>query len=221
MYIIYGIVFDICGKFANIALLKEDKIIEKFSQEADFGQADFILPQINELTKKQNISIKDITFISATTGPGSFAGLRAGISIIKGLSIALPQLKVIGINCFEAYLSELSNLIDHNLVVIETKREDFYVQMFNNKKEALTQPANASKEDIIKICKNKKVNIVGDGVERFLNTPTGISFNEIILSSNINLKTLCNLAYIKYNKKEFNHLKPLYIKEGVAKHESC
>ncbi|MFI3242556.1 MAG: tRNA (adenosine(37)-N6)-threonylcarbamoyltransferase complex dimerization subunit type 1 TsaB [Alphaproteobacteria bacterium] len=217
----YGIVFDVCGKYANIALLKDGETVEKFSQSADFGQADFILPQIKELTQKQGVDIKDLAFVSATTGPGSFAGLRAGISIVKGLSIALPELKVIGINCFEVYLSEIKNLSDCNLIVIETKREDFYVQMFNAKKEPLIEPLNASREDIISMIKNKKVSIIGDGVERFLNVSTGIGFNEVVLSDCLSLKALCDLAYHKYQKKEFNFVKPLYIKEGIVKNESC
>ncbi len=215
----YGIVFDVCGKYCNIALLKENKIVQSFSKSADFGQADFILPEMDNIFKKENISIKDVSFISATTGPGSFAGLRAGISIIKGISIACPNIKIIGINCFEVYLSELKDLSDNNLVVIETKRDDFYAQIFNNKRKPITEPMSASKEDIISLIKNKKTSIIGDGVERFLNTKTGIVFENIVLSDSLDIKALANLAYNKYQNKEFNFVKPLYIKDGVAKHE--
>ncbi len=217
----YGIVFDVCGKYCNIALLKEQQIVHKFSQSADFGQADFLLPEIDNILKKENITMQDVSYISATTGPGSFAGLRAGISIIKGISIALPSIKVIGLNCFEVYLSELQQLSEYNLVVIETKRQDFYAQVFNEKKEPITQPMSASKEDILSIIKGKKTSIIGDGVQRFLQTPSGLCFESIVLSDSLDIKALANLAYNKYQNKTFNYVKPLYIKDGIAKHESC
>lgn len=217
----YGLIFDVCGAACGIALLKGGVIKHKFLQKADFGQADFLLPEIKNMLDKENISMEDLSFVSATTGPGSFAGLRAGIAIVKGFSIACPELKVIGINCFELYLSELKNLSECNLVVIETKRDDFYFQVFNSKKEPVSQPMSAPKEDILALVKGKKISIIGDGVERFLNTSTGMAFENIVISDGISIEALSELAYKKYLDKSFNFVHPLYIKDGVARHEVC
>ena len=63
-----------------------DDLIE---QEVGTQKAQIVLPLIDQLLKKHSISLKDLTNIEVSTGPGSFTGLRVGVSIANALGYAL------------------------------------------------------------------------------------------------------------------------------------
>jgi tRNA threonylcarbamoyladenosine biosynthesis protein TsaB len=62
---------------------------EKFETEAKREKSQKLLPFIDELLKKQGKKIKDITEIEVNTGPGSYTGLRVGVSVANTLGWAL------------------------------------------------------------------------------------------------------------------------------------
>jgi tRNA threonylcarbamoyladenosine biosynthesis protein TsaB len=65
---------------------------KKFETDAKEGASQRLLPFIVELLKKQGKKLKDITEIEVNTGPGSFTGLRVGVSVANALGWALKIL---------------------------------------------------------------------------------------------------------------------------------
>ena len=183
-------------------------------EEMDFGQSEVLLPQIELILQRNDLKLKDIELLGVCIGPGSFTGVRSSISCAKAFSLALPELKVTGITAFEAYVSSLdmSELAEYNAVIIETKREDFYFQLFNGKKEKLSEPAALPYEEIINILKGHTATLIGDGVERFLDKPSGLVLHSIKLETSLNIKDLALCAIKKYEQKKLNYPKPLYLR---------
>lgn len=210
----YNLVFDTTAGACCVCLQKYGKALQTFSEDMDFGQAEALLPAIKDMLNKQNVAMSDLDAICVCTGPGSFTGVRACVSAARAFSLALPECKVIGVSAFEAYLGELAQdeLAEINVVIIETKREDFYYQLFNAKKEPLCAPSSADYEDIIALLRGKKVSLVGDGVERFLSRPSGLSLHCIRIENHLPIESLADCAYRKYERKAFDFPKPLYIK---------
>ena len=172
------------------------------------------MPQIELILQRNDLKLKDIELLGVCIGPGSFTGVRSSISCAKAFSLALPELKVTGITAFEAYVSSLdmSELAEYNAVIIETKREDFYFQLFNGKKEKLSEPAALPYEEIINILKGHTATLIGDGVERFLDKPSGLVLHSIKLETSLNIKDLALCAIKKYEQKKLNYPKPLYLR---------
>ena len=83
-----------------------------------------------------------------------------------------------------------------------------------NRLSVLTQKKMiyANKEDIIAHLRHKKVTFLGDGVERFLSRPTGLSLHAILNQNHLDIKELAQCGINKYQKKEHNYPKPLYLR---------
>lgn len=210
----FTLVFDTTVNYCSIALFENNNLKDKFEKEMDFGQAETLIVEINELLNKNNLVFKDLSLVGVCTGPGSFTGVRSSVSATRAFKLAVPDLCVAGINAFETYISELNSneIADINAVIIETKREDFYVQYYDKNLNKLEAPATAFYDNIIHYLGSKKVTFIGDGVERFLNKPSGLNLHTIKMKNHINIENMALLAIKKFNIKNTDFPKPLYLK---------
>lgn len=212
----YTLAFDTTAAGCAIALFEEERCLDVFSKEMDFGQAETLLPEIEKILKKNKLAFNQINLLVVCVGPGSFTGVRSSISAARAFGLACPQLEVLGVNAFEAYIRSLvwspEQIGQINAVVIETKREDFYYELYDQHLKPITAPAAGNREDIIALLQHKKITFIGDGVERFLSSPTGLSLHAIISSKGLDIKDLALCGINKYRKKEHNYPKPLYLR---------
>ena len=210
----YTLAFDTTADGCYIALLNDNIILEKYEQEMDFGQAEVLITQIDALLKKHNLKFENIGLLAVCIGPGSFTGVRSSIASARAFSLALPNIAVTGVTAFEAYVHSLdmSELSELNAVIIETKRDDFYFQLFNGRLEKLCEPTALSYEDIISMLKGKTVTLIGNGVERFLDKPSGLVLHAIRMDKSASITDLAACAIQKLKSKKLNYPKPLYIR---------
>ncbi len=210
----YILAFDTTGAQCAAILMEDGKTIEKYSRFMDFGQADELLPQIKTMLEKNKIKFEELGLVSVCVGPGSFTGVRASISAARAFSIACPSLVVDGISAFDAYAVGLEpeELADLNAVIIETKRDDFYFQVFDAKLNKVTPPQAAMYEDIIPYLRHKKVSLTGDGVERFLSRPSGLQLHCIKMPEALDIEDLGRAANKRFQNKQIDFPKPLYLR---------
>lgn len=211
----FTLAFDTTAASCSVALLSDKKTVAKFSQKMDFGQAEVLIPQIKTMLDGQGWSFADLGLIVVCVGPGSFTGVRASISAARSFGVACPDLPIAGVSAFDAYLRDLADdeLAVHNLVVIETKRDDFYFQIFDQKRNRVTAPSAGSREDILNLLKGgQKVTVTGDGTERFLYTPTGLSLHCIKMPTAADIKDIALSGIEQYEMKKINFPKPLYLR---------
>lgn len=86
MYIL-GI--ETTGAYASVSLMKDDKIIGHVSGNDRFSHLQNLIPQVQEVIKDNKLSIGDIELIAVSCGPGSFTGIRIGVSTARALSQVL------------------------------------------------------------------------------------------------------------------------------------
>lgn len=79
------------AKLIEVGLKKDQQFIDKLEDTNAFG-SQVLLPLIDSLIKKNNLTFKDLTEIEVETGPGSFTGLRVGVSVANSLGFALKIL---------------------------------------------------------------------------------------------------------------------------------
>lgn len=212
----YTLSFDTTANSCSIALFSEEKCQDTFVKEMDFGQAETLIPEIDNIMKRQKLTFAELDLLVVCNGPGSFTGVRSSLSAARAFGLANPNTEVLGVSAFEGYIRSLvwnpEQIAEYNAVIIETKREDFYFQCFDNHLQPINQPVAANKEDIIKELRHKKITLIGNGVERFLNCPTGLSLHTIIPTQNLDIKDLALCGIAKYHKKEHSYPKPLYLR---------
>lgn len=94
--------------------------------ETERGQAEMLLPMIGAVLEKSGYSYQDLNRIGVTTGPGSFTGLRVGLSTARALALTLNK-PLLGFSTLEVLGK---NAKDAALILIDTKRGDYYGQVF-------------------------------------------------------------------------------------------
>ena len=206
--------FDTTADCCAVALLKDNLVVEKFSEEMDFGQAEVLIPQIKAMLQKQNLTFSELNLLAVCVGPGSFTGVRSSIAAARAFGLACPELKITGVSAFEAYVHSLdmSELSEYNAVIIETKRADFYFQLFNGKLEKICDAEALPYEEIINRLKGKTVTLIGNGVERFLDKPSGLVLHAIRMDKTASISDLAACALQKFQHKKINYPKPLYLR---------
>ncbi len=104
---------------------KQCHILEKVGNK----QSELILPQINDLLRQNNIKISDINLIAYNQGPGSFTGLRIGLSVAMGIALGL-NINIVPVPAFAIYAynakSKLNNVYNKILVAIDARLNQIY-----------------------------------------------------------------------------------------------
>lgn len=212
----YNLAFDTTSASCSIVMMEDEKIIAEYSQNMEFGQAEVLIPEIKNILNKCHKSFDDLDLITVCTGPGSFTGVRSSISAARAFGLAKPKIQICGVNAFDAYISSFVFTPDeigfYNVVIIESKREDFYYQIFDQNLKAISEPAADLRENIIAQLRHQKVSMVGDGVERFLMSPSGLSLHSIKLSNHLPIENVGLCGYKQFIKKRIDYPKPMYLR---------
>lgn len=129
---------DTAAPRLQLALLAEGDRVETLVEEMPTGQGERLFPALAELLSRAGVTYKDLTRIAVTTGPGSFTGLRIGLSAARGLALAL-DIPVIGIPSLLAL--SLVARCDAIAVLLDARRDEAYFQTFSGPGIAIGAPA--------------------------------------------------------------------------------
>lgn len=205
-----------CG--AAVYMARESRVFAKTAQ-MERGQAEVLVPMVQEVVAQAGCGFDAIDLVVATRGPGAFTGLRIGLSTAKSFALALG-VPVAGVSTLEVLARQY--LDGHSLkegqrcaVIAETKREDFYFQIFDGQGVAVSQPCVVTAEKIMEEIGAEPIVAVGDGVVRFsaLHSGENVSFYEIALPDPA---VLARLGLEQYRAeggggRQYN-IEPLYLR---------
>ena len=93
--------FDTTAGVVTAALLDGETVAFKYSCKSSTSHSTTLLPAIEDMLRKAEISVKDLGLISCSAGPGSFTGVRIGTSTAKGLA-APHGIPCVGVSSLEA-----------------------------------------------------------------------------------------------------------------------
>jgi tRNA threonylcarbamoyladenosine biosynthesis protein TsaB len=166
---------DSSDKTASAAVLKENKVLGEFFLNLGLKHSQTLAPMIDSLLKYANISLKDIDLLSAVIGPGSFTGIRIGVSIINGMALAF-QKKCIGVSSLLALAYNVRNFQGLICSCIYARENEVYAGIFEKKIEKINR---IDKDISIKVC--DLIKIVKDYKKKTIFVGSGglICYNEI------------------------------------------
>ena len=126
---------DTSSSFLYTAIKKDDEIIAEIKEELDNNLSKFALSRIEGMFKIKNISYDEIDKIIVVNGPGSFTGIRIGLTIAKTLAWA-KKISIVTISSLEAMA--LSADSSHNYIVpaIDARRNFLYASIYDNKNKS-------------------------------------------------------------------------------------
>ena len=209
-----NLAFDTTAGSCSVILTEDGKTVGKIIEKMDFGQAEALFPAIEKIMNENRLKPADLDLITVCTGPGSFTGVRSSLAAARTLGLALPSTGLTGVSAFEAYIQDLApdELAFYNAVIFETKREDFYFQCFDAGKNKTGEPEALEYDAVIDRLRHKKVTLTGDGVERFLSRPSGLSLHVIRTEDCLPVEALAACGSEKYRLKKLDYPKPLYLR---------
>ena len=126
------------------------------------GHAEALMPLIARVMGQASTAFSDLDRIAVTTGPGSFTGLRVGISAARGIALASDK-PAFGLTTLAAFAAPYIAADDtiSLAVAIDARHEHVYLQVFGPGGRTLVAPRVASIRDAVRIAANGKTRLVG------------------------------------------------------------
>ena len=152
---------DACA--AAILDTDNNKVIAQESQAMKRGHAEALMPLVARVMKQSGIAFGALDRIAATTGPGSFTGLRVGLSAARGIALAASK-PVVGITTLTAYTAPyLSEHGAHPIIcAIDARHDHVYLQAVTGHGEPLLTPRVAPMAEALATSRFGAPHLVGN-----------------------------------------------------------
>ena len=128
----------------TVAVADEQHICAEHQQMMARGQGEQLIGTLQTVLNQAGKTLQDIQAIVVNVGPGSFTGVRIGLATARALGLAL-NIPVWGVTAFEVYAYGIT---EPTAVVLESLRDDVYVQTFNAQGQATDEPHVCAPEDV-------------------------------------------------------------------------
>ncbi|CAL2090001.1 putative Inactive homolog of metal-dependent proteases, molecular chaperone [Tenacibaculum sp. 190524A02b] len=207
-------------KNCSVSIAKEGEVVAfKELNDGNYSHAEKLHPFIEDVLKEAGINRGAIDAIAVSKGPGSYTGLRIGVSAAKGLCFSL-DVPLISVDTLQSLAMQVEIEEGIILPMLDARRMEVYSSMYN--REYIQQ--REIKAEIIdevsfqELLETKKVYFVGDGVDKC---------KEVILNKNAffvedkfpSAKEMAILSYEKYKKNDIEdvaYFEPFYLKDFVV-----
>lgn len=137
---------DTSGTRTALALVKDDKEVYELTTTAPYGHNEKLLDLIKEAFTQTGLTLKDITAICLTIGPGMFTSLRVGLSVAKGLALT-GKLPLKGVSTLYALAVTAGAEIQPVLALIDARRQEIYAGLYYQE-NTLVKPTVISLEEL-------------------------------------------------------------------------
>ena len=130
------------------------------------GHAEALMPLIARVMQRAGVKFDAIDRVAVTTGPGSFTGLRVGISAARGIALAAGK-PAVGLTTLATYAAPLIAKDDSTpiAVVVDARHQHVYMQLFGPAGRTLVAPRIAGVRDAARMAANGPVRIVGSAAK--------------------------------------------------------
>ena len=222
--------FDSTAKIASVAVLEDERLLGLFNIDNGLTQSELLLPMAENLLRSLNLSFSDIELFAVSVGPGSFTGVRIGVSLVKGLAFS-KNTPCAAVSTLEALAENIATLDAILVPVMDARRSQVYTAIFRSKggkAERITADMAipiSSLADILKEYSNEDIYLSGDGY-----TPTKLGLSKLGINTKEtpallipeNAFSVGKVAYKKYKNGEIltdTELAPTYLRLPQAERE--
>lgn len=220
----------------SVSLAKDGKLLSLKEQNGDYSHAENLTLFIEDVCKQANVNLSQIDAIAVSKGPGSYTGLRIGVSTAKGLCysldkplIAIDTLKYLSlaVSSHNVTLSVVEGLTDEGRLaslfcpMLDARRMEVYCAIYDSQGKVVKETSAEIIEEhsFADILKTNKIIFFGDGAskckETFSKNSNAVFIDDVVPSA----KDMITLSEQAYNTKQFEdvaYFEPYYLKDFVA-----
>lgn len=206
----------------SVSLAKDGKVIASKEVGEGYTHAENLHVFIEEVLAEAKSSVKDLNAVAVGSGPGSYTGLRIGVSAAKGLAYAL-QIPLIAVNTLQTLAAMAAHENNADVLfcpMLDARRMEVYTAIFdkdlNTVKETSAQILTES--DLIFFETGKPVFFFGDGMPKCKDLLKKIPQSSFIENIAPSAAALAELSHQKYKKEQFEdvaYFEPFYLKDFI------
>lgn len=150
---------------ASVAVCDDEKLLSEFTVNNGNTHSETILPMIESMLKRLNLTAKDIDVFACSAGPGSFTGVRIGASTIKGLAFGSDK-PCIGISTLRSLAYNIQGCGGIICPVMNARRGQVYNALFGSDGARICEDRALAIEELCEELTNKgRVYLCGDGAD--------------------------------------------------------
>ncbi len=215
----YILNIETATKNCSVAVALDGEVVARKELATEgYSHAEKLHVFIDDSLREAGLDYKDLSAVAVSKGPGSYTGLRIGVSAAKGFCFAL-DIPLIGIDTFEILAQQIN--ISEGVIVpmLDARRMEVYSAVFDKAKRKIRE----TKAEIITPDSfsdiNEKIHIVGDCQQKLRTVLNGENFiyhNDIVYPS---AAYMAALSYDKFNKKileDVAYFEPFYLKDFLV-----
>ncbi|WP_440120171.1 tRNA (adenosine(37)-N6)-threonylcarbamoyltransferase complex dimerization subunit type 1 TsaB [Tenacibaculum sp. Ill] len=190
--------------------------------DGNYSHAEKLHPFIQQVMEEVKLSFNDIDAVAVSKGPGSYTGLRIGVSAAKGLCFAFDK-PLISIETLQSLAYKVSMEEGVIIPMLDARRMEVYAAVYNSKHERVRDikaeiiDENSFQEYLLK----GKVYFLGDGAEKCKEVIT--HENAVFIDGEFpSAKEMVKLSFDKYKKNDIEdvaYFEPFYLKDFVVTSE--
>ncbi len=214
--------FETSTAYESIALSSNGQIVADVTIRAKKTHSERLLPTVENLLAQTDMKLEDISAIAVSVGPGSFTGLRIGLSTAKGLCFGL-KIPLYATSTLRSLANNASSVSSNICALMDAGRDEYYFAVYSSELTEIHAPAFAKLEQIMKIVDNETLIIgqVNSKIKQALfDTDAILNFAKEI---NCYPKAASLIDIIENNKgcdmyeaDDIAKVEPLYIRKSAA-----
>ena len=154
---------DTSISFPTIALIRDNEVLYGFHEEIKSDMSSKILQIIDDGLKKSNLTLNSINNIFVVTGPGSFTGVRIGVTIAKTIAWSLNK-KIIPISSLE-FIATTNTNKDYLISMIDARRGNVFAGIYTNTLDCVMNDTLISLEELLKDKENNYELVSYDSIQ--------------------------------------------------------
>lgn len=200
------------SKNGETLVLKEDNNLK-------YSHAETLHVFIEQALKEANLNTKELDAIAVSKGPGSYTGLRIGVSAAKGLCFALEK-PLISIPTLQSLAFQIKDFEGLIIPLLDARRMEVYSAVYNSKycEERKTLAEIINQDSFKEYLELGTVNFIGPGVEKTqkeINHKNAVFVEDKLPSA----REMSVLSYKKYKQhlyEDVAYFEPYYLKDFIA-----
>ena len=222
--------FDGTAKAATVAVCDGNRTLGYYTIDNGLTQSELLLPMAENLLHSLGLNFSDVELYATSVGPGSFTGVRIGVSLVKGLAFG-RNIPCAGVSTLEALAENLAPIPGIMVPCMDARRGQVYSATFRCDGEKLTRLTDdraislSALAEELKEYEGESIYLSGDGyfvAEKAL-TAAGIKLSKtpelLILQSAVSVAKVAKRAFERGEAVSDITLSPIYLRMPQAERE--
>ena len=214
----YILHIDTSSEKSIVALAQDGKILHHRESDKERNNAATINGTIEAVLLAEGVNLTKISAVAVIGGPGSYTGLRIGLSTAKGICYVLDKPLILhnklDLSALEK-CDEYGDLYDYYLTVLPAREKEYFACMYNNKRENVSVSAHIEEPTLLELMKHPNLLVAGV-LERTIVDVLNNDNVKFIENDQIHLTFWAKFAFQSYTCNNFSDLansEPFYLKQ--------